>query len=88
MINGGIAQPKAFTPWMIIAHFQFLGWACLALLRPLEVVIIIAAIIMPIIKPVSLKLYKSSLRILYLTLTLYIRVNYSRIIIGSSHLAL
>ena len=43
---------------------------------------------MPIIKLVSLKLYKSSLRILYLTLTLYIRVNYLRIIIGFSYLAL
>ena len=77
MINGGMAQPKAFTPWITITYSQLLGWAYLALLLQLsEVVTTIIAMIMPIIKPVLLKLYKLSSRIPYLTLTLYIRVNY------------
>jgi len=89
MMNGGMAQPKAFTPWITVAYFRLLGWACLALLlRLFEVVITIVAMIMPIIKLVLLKLYKLSLRIPYLTLTLYIRANYLRITFGSSYLAL
>jgi len=83
-----MAQPKVFTPWITVTYFRLPGWAYLALLLRLsEVVTTIVAMIMPIIKLVLLKLYELLLRMLYLTLTLYIRVNYLRIIFGSSHLA-
>ena len=89
IINGRMAQPKAFTPQITITHSRLPGWACLALLlRPSKVVTTIVAMIIPIIKPVSSKLYKSSSKIPYLTLTLYTRANHSRITFGSSHLAL
>ena len=88
MMNGGMAQPKAFTLWITVAYSRLPGWACLALPQPSEVVTTIVAIIMPIIKPVSLKLYESSLRMPYLTLMLCTSANYSRITFGSSYLAL
>jgi len=88
MMNGGMAQPKALTPWIIVAYSRLLGWACLALLRPSEVVTTIEAMIMPIINLVLSKLYESSSRIPYLTLILCTSANYLRIIVGSSYLAL
>jgi hypothetical protein len=56
IINGGIAQPRALTPWITIAYIQLLGWASFALLRPSEVVTTMPAKIMPIINPVLSKL--------------------------------
>ena len=35
-MNGGMAQPRALTPWITVAHSRLPGWASLALPRPSE----------------------------------------------------
>ena len=55
-MNDGIAQPRAFIAWITIAHLQLPGWANLALPQLSEVITTMPAKIMPIIKPVLLKL--------------------------------
>jgi hypothetical protein len=52
----GMAQLRALTPWITVAHLRLLGWASFALLRPSEVVTTMPAEMMPIINPVSSKL--------------------------------
>ncbi len=56
MIKGGIAQPRALTPYITIAHSQLLGWASFALLQLSEVVTTIPTKMTPIINLVSSKL--------------------------------
>jgi hypothetical protein len=56
MMNGGMAQARALTPWMTVAHSRLPGWASFALVRPSEVVTTMPAKMMPIINPVSSKL--------------------------------
>ena len=56
MMNGGMAQPRALTPWITVAYTQLPGWASFALLQPSEVVTTMPVKIMPIINPVSSKL--------------------------------
>lgn len=56
MMNGGMAQPYAFTPWITVTHSRLLGYASLALPRPSEVVTTMYGKMIPIINPVLLKL--------------------------------
>jgi hypothetical protein len=52
MMNGGMAQPCAFTPWITVAHSRLPGCASLALPRSSEVVTTMHAKMIPIINPV------------------------------------
>jgi hypothetical protein len=56
MMKGGIAQPRALTPWITVAYSRLPGWASFALLRPSEVVTTMPVEMIPIINPVSSKL--------------------------------
>ena len=56
IIKGRMHQPDALMHSITVAHFRLLGYIDLAFPYLFERVIIIKAVIMPIMKPVSLKL--------------------------------
>ena len=56
MMKGGMAQPRALTPYITVTHSRLPGWASFALLRPSEVVTTMPVKMMPIMNPVSSKL--------------------------------
>jgi hypothetical protein len=56
MAKGGIVQPRAFTPWITVAHSRLPGCATLALECLSEVVMAIPEAMMPIMNPISSKL--------------------------------
>ena len=46
--EGGMAQSRALTPWITVAHWRLPGWASFALLWPSEVVTTMPAKMMSI----------------------------------------
>lgn len=70
MTNGGIHQPFALTHPIEFAYSRLPGCTDLAFLRLLRRITTIDAVIIPIMKPVSLKLCRSSCQIPYLAIML------------------
>jgi hypothetical protein len=75
MTKGGIAYPVALMPWITVVYSLLPGWTCFSRPDLSEAVTTAPVDIWPIIKPVLLKLYMSSSRILYLALILATRLN-------------
>jgi hypothetical protein len=59
-MKGGITQPWEFAPWMTVIQSRFPGCASRAFDRRSALVTTMQLVIMPIMNPVSSKLYTSS----------------------------
>ncbi len=86
IITGGRLHPCVFIHSIAVTHSRFPGYKVTGLFVR-EPVITFAVLITPIWKPVSSKLYMSSVWIPYFSIVFYISRNQSRIRVGSSHFA-